>query len=96
MHPCLLWDDILAATVAVLERRVSRGPLPFLLECQDIPGYGSGQVELEIVGTGIPERDIAKAVRTYEPQRRVELAAIALAGLALFQAGRHQIRDKWS
>jgi hypothetical protein len=64
-----------------------------LLKCEDIPGYGSGQVELEIVGTGIPEGDIAKAVRTYEPQRRVELAAIALAGLALLQAGRHQIRD---
>lgn len=93
MHPSLLWDDILAATVAILVRRGGRGPYPVLLECEDIPGHGSGQVTLEIVATGIPESDVVKATRTYEPQRQVELAAIAMAGLALFQAGGHQIRD---
>jgi hypothetical protein len=31
--------------------------------------------------------------RTYEPFRLVELAAIAIAGLGLYHAGGHEIRD---
>ncbi len=31
--------------------------------------------------------------RTYEPSRLVELAGIAIAGLGLYHAGAHEIRD---
>ena len=36
---------------------------------------------------------IGKVRRTYESHRLIELAAIAIAGLGLFAAGGHQIRD---
>jgi hypothetical protein len=93
MHPCLLWDDLLAATAAVLEKRSADAPYQFALELWEIPAYGSGDVNLAITTAGIPAANIAKVRRTYEAPRLVELAAISLAGLALFQAGRHQIRD---
>jgi len=58
-----------------------------------VPGYGSEEVEFEIVSAGIPDNNIIKVRRTYEAHRLVEFAAIAVAGLALFHAGGHQIRD---
>jgi len=93
MHPCLLWNDILAAAVAVLEQDAASRSYPLSLQIQEIPGYGSSEVQLEITVAGVPRGDVAKARRTYESHRLVELAAIAVAGLALFCAGGHQIRD---
>jgi hypothetical protein len=93
MHPCLLWNDVLAATAAVLEQDAASRSHPVFLQIQEIPGYGSGEVRIEIAVAGVPRGDVAKARRTYESHRRVELAAIAVAGLALFCAGGHQIRD---
>jgi hypothetical protein len=42
---------------------------------------------------GVPAASVAKARRTYEAHRLVELSAVAVAGLSLFEAGGHQIRD---
>jgi hypothetical protein len=93
MHPCLLWNDILAATVAVLDRQSSEGHCTISLQLQEIPGYGSGESKLEIIVAGLPDEWIIKVRHTYEGHRLVELAAIAMAGLALFCSGGHQIRD---
>ena len=93
MHPGLLWDDIIAAAVAVLDERGFAAPFHYTLQVQDVPGYGSGQIELQIVTSGVGSGQIDKVRRTYESHRLVELAAIALAGLGLFAAGGHQIRD---
>ena len=42
---------------------------------------------------GVSAQQIARVCRTYKPSRRVELAAIAVAGLALHHAGGHEIVD---
>jgi len=82
MHPCLLWNDILAAAVAVVEQDTASRSYPVFLQIQEIPGYGSGEVQLEITVAGVPRGDVAKARRTYASHRLVELAAIAVAGSA--------------
>ena len=38
LHPRLLWDDIIAATVAVLSATRPQSPFPFALTVQDLPG----------------------------------------------------------
>lgn len=93
MHPCLLWNDILAAAVAVLEQAPTNRSFDVSVQLREIPGYGSGEVSLEVVGAGVSRGDVVKVRRTYESHRLVELAAIAVAGLSLFCSGGHQIRD---
>lgn len=93
MHPNLLWDDIAAATVAVFEDRAFAAPYRFHLDVADVPAFGSGPLDLRIVKDGIPERQVSKVRRTFESHRRIELAAIAVAGLGMIAAGGHEIRD---
>jgi hypothetical protein len=66
MHPCLLWNDILAAATAVLEEDVASRSYPVLLRIDEVPGYGSGEVRLEIIPAGVSRGDVAKVRRTYE------------------------------
>jgi len=93
MHPCLLWGEIAAAAAAVLDQRGFHWPCPFPLEIENVPAFGSGRVILEISRAGISAEHVARLRRTWEPDHLIELAAIAIAGLALFAAGGHQIRD---
>ncbi|MCH5373279.1 MAG: hypothetical protein JJ992_04840 [Planctomycetes bacterium] len=64
-----------------------------LVQYHEIPESDSGELKLQIVGTGVSPEDVSKVRRTYEDHRLVELGAIAVAGLALFCSGGHQIRD---
>jgi hypothetical protein len=41
----------------------------------------------------VSEAHVVRLRRTYEPSRLVELAGIAIAGLGLYHAGAHEIRD---
>lgn len=93
MHPCLLWDDIVLAAAAVLRDLAPTVRHQLNLDIENVPPYESELLALEIVASGVPADALAKVRRTYEPHRLVELAAIAIAGMALFQAGGHQIRD---
>lgn len=93
MHPCLLWDDIIAAAVAVFDERGFAAPFRFALQVDDVPNYGSGNIDFQVVKGGVPGSQIAKVRRTFESHRLVELASIAVAGLGLFAAGGHQIQD---
>jgi hypothetical protein len=36
MHPCLLWETIITATVAVLEETQRQSPYAFALAIQDV------------------------------------------------------------
>jgi hypothetical protein len=93
MHACLIWDDIIAAAVAVLDAQGFSAPYPVVLDFENMPDHGSGRATLQIISAGVLVENAAKARRTHEPHRLVELAAIAIAGLALHALGGHQIRD---
>jgi hypothetical protein len=93
MHPSLLWVEIAAATAAVLDGRGFPRPYQFPVDVDNVPKFGTGRVNLEISRAGISADHVRRLRRTWDSPRRVELAAIAIAGLALFAAGGHQIRD---
>lgn len=93
MHPHLLWDDIIAATVAVLSATRSQSPFPFTLTVQDLPGFGSEQLRFAIDPASVAADHVRRLQRTYEASRLVELAAIAIAGLGLYYGGGHEMRD---
>jgi hypothetical protein len=86
MHPELEWQEIVAATVAALEDRGLEAPF-------QMPGFGTGELRLLIDRTGLAADRVARMRRTYELPHRIELAAIALAGLALYHGGGHEIID---
>ncbi len=93
MHSHLLWDTIIPATAAVLGETGATAPYSVGLTIQDVPGFGSGKMRLLLdPGRLSPDR-LAKLKRTYEPSRMVEMAAIAVAGLALHHTGGHEIVD---
>src|SRR5712692_7488362 len=93
MHPELEWQEIAAATVAVLEDGGLEAPFQLQLDLIDVPGFGSETLRLLIDRSGIPAERIARVRRTYESPRRIELPAIALAGLGLYHGGSHEIVD---
>src|SRR5262245_34631139 len=93
MHPQLLWDEIMAATVAVLGEVCAASPSQIPLTVENIPGFGSGPLQLTVDPSGVSSEQEARVRRTYDAARLTELAAIALAGLALHQTGGHEIRD---
>jgi len=93
MHPRLLWDDIVAATVVVCSTTHPHAPFPCVLTVQDLPGFGSEPLRLAIDPTGVASDHVRRLQRTYEASRLVELAAIAIAGLGLYYGGGHAIRD---
>lgn len=93
MHPGLLWDDIAAATVAVVESRGFQSPYKFEIQTESLPGFDGDELILEIDSVGIRAENVDRIRRTYEEHRLVEFAAIGVAGLALSAAGRHIIRD---
>jgi hypothetical protein len=93
MHPRLLWDEIMTAFVATSIDAGGGSPFSFFLETINLPNYGDRFLQLSIDLEGVADNYVVRVKRTYEPSRLVELAAIAIAGLALFQAGNHEIRD---
>lgn len=93
MHPRLLWDDISAALVAILGDSASRPVLSMELIVRDMPGFGSESMQMAINLDGISASHVARLRRTFESSRLVELAGIAIAGLGLYYAGGHEIRD---
>jgi hypothetical protein len=93
MHPSLLWLETAAATATVLESRGFPAPYEFPLEVHNVPEFGTGRVNLEISPAGISADQIPRLRRTWNGPRLVEFAAIAIAGLVLFAAGGHEIRD---
>jgi hypothetical protein len=77
MHPELEWQEITAATVAVLEDSGLEAAFQVHLDLIDVPGFGSERLRLLIDRSGIPAERVVRVRRTYEAPRRVELAAIA-------------------
>lgn len=93
MHPQLLWNDITAATAAVLVEPRATRVAQLAIEYQHVPGFGSGEVVLGIDTAGVATETLDRLRRTYERPRLVELAAIAIAGLSLHYGGRHEVED---
>jgi hypothetical protein len=93
MHPSLLWAETAAAAAAVLDKRGFPIPCHLPVDIDNVPEFGTGRINLEISWAGISADHIQKLRRTLDGPRLVEFAAIAIAGLALFATGGHQIRD---
>jgi hypothetical protein len=93
MHPNLLWDEIVGAAVAVLTESRGVRVVPMAISYDNVPGFGSEDTILRIDTTGVSKKFLARLKVTYEQAHLVELAAIAIAGLALYHGGRHEIRD---
>ena len=60
---------------------------------ENVLGFGSDECCLLIEPSDVPAGHVSQVKRTYERPRLVELAAIAIAGLALHHAGGHEIID---
>jgi hypothetical protein len=93
LHPRLLWDTIILATCGVLDNRFGDRPNQISVDVRNLPRYGSSEIILSIDSSGIDRDRVASLRRTYEVTRQVELASIAIAGLALYFGGGHEIRD---
>lgn len=93
MHPSLLWAETAAAAAAVLDSRGFPMPCQFPVDINNVAEFGTGRFNLEISRAGISADHVLRLRRTWDSPRLVELAAIAIAGLALFAAGGHQIRN---
>lgn len=92
-HPHLLWREMRLATAAVIADLGKKAPFEFELTVMNVPGFHDDVLEMSIEFGKVTKMDLQRLRRTYEQARRVELAAIALAGLALYHAGGHEIRD---
>lgn len=92
LHPNLIWDDISAAAVSVLSQ--NRIP-PFRIELtvEGIDEFENQPLILHLLPEGVSDEHLARLRRTYESSRLVEMAAIAIAGLAMFHAAHLEIRD---
>ncbi len=93
MHPQLLWSDLAAAATSILVKPRSSPLVELPFEFQSVPGFGSTEVVLGIDCSDVELRDVERLRRTYEQTRLVELAAIAVAGLALYHESGHEIVD---
>lgn len=93
MHPGLLWESIVLAAAAILQERFSSVPYRLTLDVRNVPGFRTDELILNIDPDGVDMGRITRFKRTYEESQQVELAAIAIAGLGLYFAGCHEIRD---
>lgn len=93
MHPHLLWDTLITAVAAVMGESGAVPPFAIPLSIENVPGFGEGEVRLLLDPTNVPSAEVVRIRHTYEPSRLIELAAIAIAGIALHYAGGHEILD---
>lgn len=92
-HPRLLWDDAIAAAVSVAQRFASAPIVRYAIDTEGLAAVRDNQLLLDLDLRPFSAARIARLERTYEPARIVELAAIAIAGVALYHGGRHEIVD---
>jgi hypothetical protein len=93
MHPRLLWHDVAASLAAVSGDSGVPSPFAFELAIDNVPGFDGGILQMAIDSSDVSEDHLNQLRKTYERSRLVELAAIAVAGLGLYHAGGHEIRD---
>lgn len=91
-HPDLQWDDIAPAAAAVLSERRDDRVIGFSLDTMNLPLFTGSRLQLQIELT-TPDIVIERIRRTFESSRLIELAAIAVTGLAIYHAGGHELRD---
>jgi hypothetical protein len=90
LHPELEWRDLIGAAAILLGEK-SASPFQFKVEISDVPSFDDDILQLAISADGLNLAQLAKQRRTLETSRLVELAAIALGGLALYHAAGQEI-----
>jgi len=93
MHARLQWDDIIPATAAVLSKGNELPRATLTCETLDLPLFAGSILQITIDWSDIAKTAIDRIQRTYDSARLVELSGIALAGLTIYHAGGHEIRD---
>lgn len=92
LQPRLQWDDIIPAAAAVLTKDSRASVVEFHVETVKMPLFAGSGLQLQIE-LDVPPPVIERIGRTFERSRLIELAAIAVAGLAIYHAGGHEMRD---
>ncbi|MBI3821133.1 MAG: hypothetical protein HY289_00465 [Planctomycetes bacterium] len=93
IQPQLAWGHPSAAAVAIFGDCGAEDRFKFDIAVLDVPGFSDDAIRLNIDRTSVSEARVARVRRTYDRNRLVEMAAIAIAGLALYHAGGHIIYD---
>jgi hypothetical protein len=93
LHPRLLWEDIIASAAAVLNDGTRAAPFRPELTVEGVSTFDDPSLVLTLDPGGVPEDRVLRLRRTYEASRLVELAAIAIGGLAIFLTGHLEMRD---
>jgi hypothetical protein len=93
LHPSLWWDSLIAAAVLALKPRSINNSAFVEFAIESAPNSFNTALRLEIDLGEVSRWDLARLSRTFDSARRIELAAIAIAGLAVYYLGRHRIGD---
>lgn len=93
MHPRLLWETISLAAAAALGEGSDDPDRPFTMHVGNVPGFGSDELVFRIDRGRFSGDSVLRFRRTFEPSRQVEMAAIAIAGLAFGRVGPYEICD---
>ncbi|MBI3406912.1 MAG: hypothetical protein HY040_00965 [Planctomycetes bacterium] len=93
MHPRLVWREIAGAAALVLGRRKRRSVVSIPTFLENVAGAENDAVTLQVDLSGISKQFLLRLLATYERTHLVEMAGIALAGVALYHIGGLEIRD---
>ena len=93
LHPRLLWFDSIAAVGVVLGQLPGPTPYNLIIDIEGIPSFDDPTLTLTIDTSAIDPEHMARLTRTYEPSRLVEMAAIAIAAVAIFHVAHTEVRD---
>jgi hypothetical protein len=93
LHPRLIWHDLIAAVAAVLGRQTDPALFTFEFTIEGVRTFDDPSLRLVVELKGIDGDHVARLLRTYEPSRLVEMAAIAIAGVVIYHAAHVEIRD---
>jgi len=93
MHPRLVWREIAGAAAVVLGRLKRRSIVSVPTVFENFAGLTEEAVPLRVEITGSSKQFLLRLLATYERMHLVEMAGIALAGVALYHVGGMEIRD---
>lgn len=93
IHPDLTWPPLIAACAAVLGPAGDESGHRLEVRLEGMSSFDDDKLTLRIQTSRIGPAERSRISRTFEPSRLIEMAAIVVAGLALFHVAHLEIRD---